>query len=452
MTAGLPASGGAPLREDVREGFEHVLLADLSNVRVHTGEESAAAASAMGAHAFTVGNDIHMGAGKLTDDPFGMHLLAHEVAHTQQQQSTGAHVQLKADDGDGGDALERDADGKAATMAASNTGGTASQLFAFQERAAAAAAAMDAAGHTQTSPIRVEGTSPIGDGIMFPTWFFDLQAKLQLTETWAAEEETAQQVLRDYAKWHVDTYLEGKAPPSVLTLINYAGRSSLNDSAARKDGKRGTGRYLGYKGEKNWCTGTTTQGVLDGLAVLGLEPTTPPDKVGEWVVHVQRQNAGGSSMIIGAPAAYTSALHSGDLVMWLADGSQYGGHAVTVVEDFGGSFTHISGNTGPGVGVAIGEAQRRTTLPTAKSGSEVFKLSEANKSSTQAERHASNAYIKRFEFEGKMLVYSITRYGAMFEELGTLADLAPGSPERAALMTKYKLREKKGGPVAAEKI
>jgi hypothetical protein len=104
------------------------------------------------------------------------------------------------------------------------------------------------------------------------------------------------------------------------------------------------------------------------------------------------------------------------------------------------------------VGVGIGEAQRRTTLPTAKSGGEEFKLNEANKSATQAERHASNAYIKRFEFEGKMLVYSITRYGAMFEELGQLADLEPSSPERAALMQKYRLKQKQGGPVAAEKL
>src|SRR5690348_18311617 len=59
---------------------------DLSDVRVNTGPESASEASRMDARAFTSGNDIHFGAGQYQpDDPFGMHLLAHEVAHTVQQ-------------------------------------------------------------------------------------------------------------------------------------------------------------------------------------------------------------------------------------------------------------------------------------------------------------------------------------------------------------------------------
>jgi hypothetical protein len=455
LTDSLPASGGAPLADDVRAPFEHVLLADLTGVRVHSGAESAAAAGAMGAHAFTVGNDIHMGAGKRTDDPFGMHLLAHEVAHTQQQAAGGVQVQCKSEDGAGAsDAQEGAADQKSDAMTGAASPATAGLLLEFQKRAEAASAAMDAAKHSQVDPIRVEGTAPIGDGISFPTWFFDLQKKLHLTPMWGPACENAQKVLRDYAEWHVHTYCGGKPPPSVLTLINYAGRSSLNDASARsKDNQnRGTAHYLGQKGEKNWCTGTTTRGVLDGLAVLGLEPTTPIAKVGEWIQHVQRQSTNGETMRVGSPEAFTAPLIPGDLVMWIADGSQYGGHAVTVVEDFGGSFTHISGNTGPGVGVAIGEAQRLTTLPTAKSGNQTFNLGEANKSSTQAERFASNAYIKQFDFSGKMLVYSITRYGAMFQELGTLADLAPDAPERAELMAKYKLREKRGGPVAAETV
>lgn len=238
----------------------------------------------------------------------------------------------------------------------------------------------------------------------------------------------------------------------MLTLINYTGRSSINDSAARKDGMRGTGHFQGYKDKKNWCAQTTTRGVLDGLAVLGLEPFPPMSKLGEWLVHVQRTSPGGVSMVIGPPEAYSAPLQPGDGVSWLANGSQYGGHAVTVIEDFGGTFTHISGNTGPGVGVGIGEAQRLTTPPTPKNGTASFNLAKANKHDTPAEREASGTYIKTFEFGGKMLVYSILRYGAMFEELGTLADLEPGSPERAALINKYWLKEKQGGPVAAEKL
>jgi len=80
-------SSGASLPASLRERFESSLGADLSSVRVHTGAESATAATAVGARAYTTGQDIHFGAGEY--DPssaFGVHLLAHEVAHTVQQQ------------------------------------------------------------------------------------------------------------------------------------------------------------------------------------------------------------------------------------------------------------------------------------------------------------------------------------------------------------------------------
>jgi hypothetical protein len=97
-TAGLlesaATSSGAPLRGDVRDRFEGSLGADLSAVRVHTGPASAQAAGAVGANAYATGNDIHFGAGQYQpDDPFGLHLLAHEVAHTQQQAGGVPHRQ-----------------------------------------------------------------------------------------------------------------------------------------------------------------------------------------------------------------------------------------------------------------------------------------------------------------------------------------------------------------------
>ena len=80
------SSSGAALPADVQARFESSLGADLSGVRVHTGGASADAAGAVGARAYTTGNDIHFGAGQYAPaDPFGLHLLAHEVAHTQQQ-------------------------------------------------------------------------------------------------------------------------------------------------------------------------------------------------------------------------------------------------------------------------------------------------------------------------------------------------------------------------------
>src|SRR5262245_26660175 len=79
-------SAGAPLDEGVRGQFEGSLGKDLSGVRVHTGAESAEAADAVGARAYTVGNDIHFAEGEYSPgDPYGQHLLAHEVAHTVQQ-------------------------------------------------------------------------------------------------------------------------------------------------------------------------------------------------------------------------------------------------------------------------------------------------------------------------------------------------------------------------------
>ena len=113
------ASSGAPLPDALRERFESTLDADLSGVRVHTGADSARAASAIGAHAFTVGQDIHFGEGKF--DPcssFGVHLLAHEVAHTAQQQGAAPTRQHKLEVSTSGDAAEVEADRAADAMVA----------------------------------------------------------------------------------------------------------------------------------------------------------------------------------------------------------------------------------------------------------------------------------------------------------------------------------------------
>ena len=113
------SSAGSPLPDDVRGMFESSLGADLSAVRVHTGTASAEAATATSAKAYTVGNDIHFGAGHYApDDPFGMHLLAHEVAHTQQQAGgTAARTpQFKLDVASPGDAHEVEADRAADAM------------------------------------------------------------------------------------------------------------------------------------------------------------------------------------------------------------------------------------------------------------------------------------------------------------------------------------------------
>jgi len=104
-------SSGAPLPDDLRGRFEGSLGADLSGVRVHTGADSVQAAAAVGANAYAVGNDIHFGAGKYQpDDPFGVHLIAHEVAHTRQQAAGAPHHQHQLEVSQPGNAAEAEAD------------------------------------------------------------------------------------------------------------------------------------------------------------------------------------------------------------------------------------------------------------------------------------------------------------------------------------------------------
>jgi len=78
--------------------MEPKLGADLSDVRVHVGGESAQAAAGFGARAFTQGSDVHFGAGEF--DPGtkkGDNLIAHELTHVVQGQKSG--IQRKADEG-----------------------------------------------------------------------------------------------------------------------------------------------------------------------------------------------------------------------------------------------------------------------------------------------------------------------------------------------------------------
>ena len=79
----LPVIGrGRPLEPDVRRTMEAFFEADLSSVRVFEGSTAAA----MGALAFTRGEQVHFSPGLYQPTtPGGLELLGHELAHVMQQ-------------------------------------------------------------------------------------------------------------------------------------------------------------------------------------------------------------------------------------------------------------------------------------------------------------------------------------------------------------------------------
>ena len=79
--------------EDLRLGMESAFGADFSKVRIHEG----CLAPAVGALAFTYGNEIHVAPGLYEPrTPRGRHLIAHELVHVLQQRA--GKVDLSAHD------------------------------------------------------------------------------------------------------------------------------------------------------------------------------------------------------------------------------------------------------------------------------------------------------------------------------------------------------------------
>lgn len=78
--------GGQPMPPSVRGFFEPRFGANFAPVRVHSDARAAGLASAVNAHAFTVGSDIFFAAGSYQPHSAdGRRLLAHELTHTLQQ-------------------------------------------------------------------------------------------------------------------------------------------------------------------------------------------------------------------------------------------------------------------------------------------------------------------------------------------------------------------------------
>lgn len=84
-------SAGQPLDPATRAFMEPRFGHDFGNVRVHTNEKAAESAQTVRAHAYTVGQNVVFAENKFAPTTsIGRELLAHELAHTIQQRSTGA--------------------------------------------------------------------------------------------------------------------------------------------------------------------------------------------------------------------------------------------------------------------------------------------------------------------------------------------------------------------------
>ncbi|SOD70963.1 uncharacterized protein DUF4157 [Jatrophihabitans sp. GAS493] len=81
---------GRPLEGEVRSSMETAFGADFSRVRIHDTPTASRISRSISATAFTTGNDIFFSQGAYQpQSPEGQHVLAHELAHTVQQKSSG---------------------------------------------------------------------------------------------------------------------------------------------------------------------------------------------------------------------------------------------------------------------------------------------------------------------------------------------------------------------------
>jgi uncharacterized protein DUF4157 len=111
------ADTGETLEPEVRRQMESRLGEDLGGVHVHTSEEAARSAEALGAEAFTVGHDIYFARSRYAPtNPPGRRLLAHELAHVVQQGQADHDERSELEVSEPTDATEREADSVATAV------------------------------------------------------------------------------------------------------------------------------------------------------------------------------------------------------------------------------------------------------------------------------------------------------------------------------------------------
>ena len=125
------SGGGSSLDRETRARLESGLGADLSGVRIHTGDEADKLSRAMGATAFTTGQDIFFRSGLFNPHSAdGLRLIAHEATHTLQQ-ATGPVAGTPSAGGvsisDPSDAFEQAAERAADAVASGSSAGEGAQ-------------------------------------------------------------------------------------------------------------------------------------------------------------------------------------------------------------------------------------------------------------------------------------------------------------------------------------
>ncbi|MYQ75753.1 MULTISPECIES: DUF4157 domain-containing protein [unclassified Streptomyces] len=84
----ISSGGGTPLDTDTRADLEHRMGADFSDVRIHNDSAAHESAKGVGAHAYTVGNNVVFQRDAYDpSSPQGRTTLAHELTHVIQQRS-----------------------------------------------------------------------------------------------------------------------------------------------------------------------------------------------------------------------------------------------------------------------------------------------------------------------------------------------------------------------------
>ncbi len=277
-------------------------------------------------------------------------------------------------------------------------------------KAALAALPKTSAADSAKTPGNV-GQGDAEAGSHLPGWFMEIQNRLVASTVWGAPQEEAQNAIRDFAMFLARTTGDGKVPAHLKVFFDYIGRGTKNDRSARQEGYKSTAALTGAEGARNWCAGAAhrakaiakTEGreaLLEHLASLGLKPICIP---AVFFHNLEVRSGASKAKSFYGTTAYSEPLEPGDRIDYLFDGCQYGGHAVNVVADLGGTFLHVSGNTTKHSAVGIGQANRLLQKPPN------LNLTTATDIRSAQTKQKASAHISSVSFGGGKLVYMIQR-------------------------------------------